>query len=56
MIENNYYVSFSVRGVLYFGVVVDRRIKYGNEVIQYTIVSEDGDTFYVNADKIVEVY
>jgi hypothetical protein len=55
MIENNSLISFSICNVLHFGYVVDRRLKYGNEVIQYTIISEDGETFYVNSDKIVEV-
>jgi hypothetical protein len=55
MIENNSLVSFSIRNVLHFGYVVDYRVKYGGG-IQYTIISEDSETFYVNSDKIVEVH
>ena len=55
MFENGTYVKAIVRGITHYGFIVDRRIKFGNEVIQYTIISDDSEWLYVNSDK-VELY
>ena len=59
MFENGTYVTAIVCGVRHYGFIVDRRLKYGNEVIQYTIISDDqtngSEWLYVDDDK-VELY
>jgi hypothetical protein len=55
MFENGTYVTAIVNDIRHYGFIVDRRLKYGNEVIQYTIISDDSEWLYVNSDK-VELY
>jgi hypothetical protein len=59
MFENGTYVKAIVCGVTHYGYITDRRLKYGNEVIQYTIISDDetngSEWLYVDDDK-VEAY
>jgi len=55
MLETGTYVKAIVCGVIHYGFIVDRRIKFGNVVIQYTIISDDSEWLYVNSDK-VELY
>jgi hypothetical protein len=55
MLETGTYVKAIVRGITHYGFIVDRRIKFGNVVIQYTIISDDSEWLYVNSDK-VELY